>query len=94
MSDRWPPGVKPINIEDLAHLGLNENNQLFWDGKRIEVRQAFTLTGLQRTFAIIVSICAICGGLGGCVTGINNASVFLCARGVHILGCPLPHVAS
>ena len=88
--DGWPPGVTPIGVEDLDRLGLNPSNQLFWDGKRIEVRNRFDLTRLQKTFAIIVSVFAVLGGLGGFVTGFNNASAFLCARGVHWLSCPPP----
>jgi hypothetical protein len=75
-------------VEDLDRLGLNLDNQLFWDGKRIEVRQALTLTRLQKVLAVIVSIFAILGGLGGFVTGYNNATVFLCARGHDWLSCP------
>lgn len=86
----WPKDVIPVSIEDLDRLGINSDNQLFWDGKRIEIRQSLVLTGLQKTVAVVVSICAILGGLGGFVTGFNNASVFLCARGNHYLTCPPP----
>ena len=91
MSDRppgWPPDVRPIGVEDLGRLGLTPDNQLFWDGKRIEVRQALSLTRLQKLLAVIVSVFAILGSLGGFATGYNNASVFLCARGHDWLSCP------
>ncbi len=91
MTDRppaWPDQVSPIGLEDLGRLGLNPENQLFWDGKRIEVRQALTLTRMQKVLAVIVSVCAIMGSLGGFVTGYNNATVFLCARGHDWLSCP------
>jgi hypothetical protein len=86
----WPDGVQSIGIEDLARLGLNARNQLYWDGRRIEVRQALTLTKVQKTLAVVVSVCAILGGIGGFITGINNASIFLCARGYTVLACPTP----
>jgi hypothetical protein len=35
-----------------------------------------------------VTVRAILGGLGGFASGVNNASVFLCARHVAWLGCP------
>jgi len=89
-SDGWPPDVTPISVEELDRLGLNEKNQLFWDGKRIEVRNRLDLTRLQKMFAIIVSVFAVLGALGGFVTGFNNASIFLCARGIHWLSCPRP----
>jgi hypothetical protein len=78
--ESWPPGVTPIGIEDLEKLGLNVRNQLFWDGKRIEVRNRLDLTRIQKTFAVIVSVFAVLGAMGGFVTGLNNASIFLCAR--------------
>ena len=85
--DGWPTEVRPIGVEDLERLGLNSENQLFWDGKRIEVRQTLTLTKLQKWLTVIVSVCAILGGLGGFVTGFNNATVFLCGRGITWLSC-------
>jgi hypothetical protein len=84
----WPPDVNPIGIEDLDKLGLNPKNHLFWNGKRIEVRNRLALTRLQKALAILVSVFAVLGGIGGFVTGLNNASLFLCARDIHWLTCP------
>ena len=84
----WPADVTPIGIEDLGRLGLNPRNQLFWNGKRIELRNRLDLTRLQKLLAIVVSIFAVLGGLGGFVTGLNNAVILLCARDIHWLGCP------
>ncbi len=88
--ENWPKGVTPIGVEDLDRLGLNEQHQLFWDGRRVEIRNRLDLTRLQRVLAIIVSVCAVLGALGGFVTGFNNASIFLCARDIHWLSCPPP----
>jgi hypothetical protein len=87
--DDWPPDVTPIGIEDLDKLGLNQRNQLFWNGKRIELRNRLDLTGLQKTVAVIVSVFAVLGALGGFVTGLNNAANFLCGRDIHWLSCPM-----
>jgi hypothetical protein len=84
----WPPDVTPISVEELDRLGVNARNQLYWDGKRIEVRNHIDLTRLQKVLAVIVSICAVLGAIGGFMTGFNNASVFLCARGIQWLTCP------
>ena len=89
LSENWPPGVTPIGIEDLGKLGLNTRNQLFWNGKRIEIRNRLDLTRLEKTFAVIVSFFAILGGIGGFVTGLNNASIFLCAPDIHWVSCPI-----
>jgi len=84
----WPPGVEQIGLEDLGRLGINKNDQLFWDGRRIEVRQSLALTGFQKVIAGVAAVFAVLGALGGFVTGFNNASVFLCTRGVDWLTCP------
>ena len=80
----------PVGIEDLDRLGINVEDQLFWDGRRIEVRQRLTLSRAQRVLGTLAVGCAILGGLGGAITGFNNATVFLCARGHDWLSCPRP----
>jgi hypothetical protein len=80
----WPNGVRPILVPDLKRLGINEQNELFWDGRHVEIRRSLTLTRFQKFITIIVT------ALGGFVTGFNNASVFLCARHVTFLTCPAP----
>jgi len=80
--------VKPIEVDDLNRLGISDDKQLFWDGRRIEIRRPLVLTGFQKAVAVVVTACAILGGIGGFVTGVNNASVFLCARQLQWLGCP------
>ena len=86
----WPPGVEPISLEDLGRLGINPRQELFWDGRHVEIRRRLTFTGFQKLIAFVVTICAILGGLGGFVAGLNNASVFLCARHISYLTCPAP----
>ena len=86
----WPNGVRPILVPDLKRLGINQQNELFWDGRHVEIRRSLTLTRFQKFITIIVTLCAVLGALGGFVTGFNNASVFLCARHVTFLTCPAP----
>jgi hypothetical protein len=86
----WPNGVRPILVPDLKRLGINEQNERFWDGRHVEIRRPLTLTRFQKFITIIVTFCAVLGALGGFVTGFNNASVFLCARHVTFLTCPAP----
>lgn len=86
----WPADVDPISLEDLGRLGINPQQELFWDGLRVEVRRRLILTRFQKLIAFVVSVCAILGGLGGFVTGFNNATIFLCTRNISILSCPAP----
>ncbi len=82
----WPAGVKEIGVGDLRRLGLDGDNQLYWDGRRVEVRRTLVLTWPQRLIAVL----AVLASLATIATGLNNLSLFLCARGYHWLGCPLP----
>ncbi len=84
----WPPHVQPLGVDDLRRLGISDDNQLFWDGRRVEIKRPLVLTRFQKAIAVVVTACAILGGIGGFVTGLNNASIFLCARQHQWLGCP------
>jgi hypothetical protein len=80
----WPADVHPIGLEELDHLGINAKNELFWDGRRIVTRNKFYLTWPQ----ILLAYLAAVASLATIATGLNNASVFLCARNLYWLGCP------
>jgi len=84
----WPQGVERIVVNDLDRLGINSENQLFWDGRRIEIRRRLDLTRVEKTVAWIVTLAAVLGGIGAFLSGLNDGSVYLCERGVHFLGCP------
>ncbi|HVY17425.1 MAG TPA: hypothetical protein VHB27_19540 [Rhodopila sp.] len=88
-SPRWPDGVEPVGVEDLNRLGIDSRNQLYWDGQRIEIRRVLELTRLQKWFAAMAAVVGLLAGLSTIATGLNNASVFLCARQIAVLGCPL-----
>jgi len=81
----WPGDVEPLFIEDMQKLGRNNKNELFWDGKPIVTRNQYVFTNYQRALAIL----AIIASLATILTGLNNAAVFMCGRGVNWLGCPL-----
>lgn len=86
----WPDGVAPVGVEDLDRLGIDAQDQLFWDGRRIEIRRRLDLTRLQKLAAILVTLFAVLGGIGGFFSGATDAAAFLCARHLHWLSCPLP----
>lgn len=81
----WPKGVDPISIEQLDKLGINARSELFWDGHRVFTRSQFSLTWPQSLLAILAAVASV----ATVATGLNNASVFLCARDVHWLSCPV-----
>ena len=88
--ERWPEGVDEIRIGDLKRLGIDSRHRLFWDGRRVEVRQRLDLTGWQRFGAILIAVFAVLGGIGALLSGLNDGSAFLCARNLHWLSCPPP----
>ena len=89
-----PNGVQPIHIEDLERLGINAENELFWDDKRIEIRRPLILTWSQKLLAIIVTVFAVLGGFGALVSGVKDGAEFLCARDIHWLSCPTPDASA
>jgi hypothetical protein len=90
----WLKGVEQVGLEDLGRLGINGDDQLFWDGRRVEVRRSLNLTGFQKIITGIVTFFAVLGGVGGFITGFNNASIFLCAREIRWLNCPAAPIAT
>lgn len=68
--------------QDLKRLGTDAKNQLYWDGERVRTRLTLSLP------QTIVAVLAALASLATIFTGLNNASIFLCARGVTLLGCP------
>jgi hypothetical protein len=44
----WPNGVRPTLVPDLKRLGINDQNESFWDGRHVEIRRSLTLTRFQK----------------------------------------------
>ena len=86
----WPTGVRELGVGDLKRLGIDGDNQIYWDGRRIEIRKSIVLTGFQKWVAFVVGVVGLLAGLATIATGFNNASVFLCARHIAVLSCPAP----
>jgi hypothetical protein len=87
--DHWPADVEPIVVEDIEKLGRNLKNELFWDGKRLITRSQYLFTWPQALLAFLAAIAS----LATIATGLNNASIFMCGRGVTWLGCPVAQYA-
>jgi hypothetical protein len=45
-------------------------------------------TRLQTWFAAAAAMVGLLAGLSTIATGVNNASIFLCARQIAVLSCP------
>jgi hypothetical protein len=64
--------------------GVSRDNQLYWDGKPVEIRRRLKLSRLQIAGAFVVGLVAIIGGLG---TGLNEGYDFGCKRVWWTQGC-------
>jgi hypothetical protein len=85
----WPPGVEPIGVEGLDRIEIDREHQIYWDGRPIEIKRSIILTGSQKFIASVVTIVGVLAALATIATGVNNASVFLCARHIIWLSCPV-----
>jgi hypothetical protein len=68
---------RPISLDDLDRMGINGKNELFWDGKQVEVKSRLNLTWPQTVGAILVGVAAICGGFASAA---NDGSEFTCRQ--------------
>ena len=55
----WPEHVHMITFDDLDGLGIDDERQLYWHGKPIEVRKRLQLTAAERWFAIVGVLAAV-----------------------------------
>lgn len=83
----WPAHVRQISLEGLGLLGIDGEQRLYWDGKRIEVRQRLTLSWWQKLGAVLVVVATVTGGLGSCAQGVVEVVKFGCQRGWWHHGC-------
>ncbi len=60
---KWPSVVKAISIDMMAYIGLDDNGNLYWNGKPIEVRKTFDLKWWQVLLAIMTALGAMLSGL-------------------------------
>lgn len=47
----WPAGVRPITFDEINSLGVDSENRLYWEGKRLTHDIRFTF--LQKIAAFI-----------------------------------------
>ena len=51
----WPKYVKAVSINGLSLLGVDKNNNLYWDGKLIRSRITFNFWQSVGTSIIVIS---------------------------------------
>lgn len=80
----WPAGVRPMTMEAFGLLGIDDRQQLYWDGTRIEVQRWLKFSGRQTALVVIVAVGTVVGGVG---TGINERFDFGCKVHLWSDGC-------
>ncbi|NEH57545.1 hypothetical protein GR198_17520 [Rhizobium leguminosarum] len=53
----WPSDVHPVSLNGVSLLGIDEKNNLYWDGKRLQL--ATRLATPERVLAVAVSIATV-----------------------------------
>lgn len=76
----WPPGVRPIGMDEADCLGVDRRGNLYWDGKPVEVRN-FALTFGQKVWAGIVAVSAVVGAVGAAAQGWVSYHEWACGVG-------------
>ena len=54
-----PHGVRGLSQDDLGHLGLSREGELYWHGKPVQTEQRVGLKNLERYLAAIVAAAAV-----------------------------------
>lgn len=55
----WPLQVKPVYMDDLDHLGMDKEGNLYWQGKRLKTATTLDLTTWQAVLAGAAAIAAV-----------------------------------
>lgn len=63
-------GPKPITIDQLGRLGVDNNNRLYWEGQPVVTEQALTLRWW-------VNVSIVAGGIATLVLGVVELLRFL-----------------
>jgi hypothetical protein len=81
----WPKNVRSIAPNGVLFLGIDEKNQLYWDGKPIEIQRRLKFSRLQIIGAVLVGLATLIGGVG---TGVNEGFDFGCKVHWWTQACP------
>lgn len=61
----WPDDVQGISNKGLSLLGIDSQNRLYWDGKRVPT---VMLTGWQKAGAFFITVSAVVAALAAVVS--------------------------
>jgi hypothetical protein len=67
VEQNWPKDVRRVSLEQLDHLGVDSQQRLYWDGKRIKT--GLDLTWPQTIGGLIIAVATVLAALGSCIQG-------------------------
>lgn len=48
----WPDNVRPIDMDSLGRLGIDEKHRLYWEGEPLEISKPLSFTRWQIAFGV------------------------------------------
>jgi len=58
----WPDDVTPISMDNFQRMGIGRDQQLYWDGRRVETQRRLKLSWFQNLLAGAALLVAILNG--------------------------------
>jgi hypothetical protein len=68
----WPPGVRPISVDGLGHIGVGDDGSLYWDGRPIQVARRFDLSLWQKMGAALTVMAALAAAGGSVASAVAD----------------------
>ena len=84
----WPDGVRNITIGQISMLGVDNENQLYWDGKPVQIRRRVTLSFWQALGTFLLVVFTVIGGIGAAAQGWASAHQWSCQIEWVTWACP------
>lgn len=60
---KWPRGVREITFDETSRLGVDNDGNLYWDGKLIEIRKVIDLNWWQNIIAAATASGVLLSGI-------------------------------
>jgi len=54
-----PSEIRPITFDEVGNLGLDAENNLYWQGKRVQIRETYELASFERWIASLAALATV-----------------------------------
>ncbi len=80
-ADTQAPNVRPVSAMDLARMSIDNNGQLYWDGKPVEVRRKFTMSRGQLIGVALIAFFIVGGAISSTIQAAATVHAWACQAG-------------